>query len=208
MSETLTLFAVFLIGVAAAMIGATVGGGSLLSIPVLIFLGLPPQAAIATDRLAGLGAAVTALYKFWKAGKIVWRLVPLLTVLSLVGSLIGATILINIDPSITRYVVGGLVILLLPVLFLKRDVGLHARRATRSQVIMGSILYLFIQILAGFFGGGTGTLIFYTLMLFFGVTIIQVAATQIIPFFVLTVSSTALFASHGFVISQNFDFLA
>ena len=56
-----------------------------------------------------------------------------------------------------------------------------------------------VQILAGFFGGGTGVLIFYILMSFFGVTIIQVAATQVLPFMVLTVSSMALFAASGII---------
>ena len=50
MSEPSSLFGVFGIGVAAAVVGTMVGGGSLLSIPFLIFVGLPPQVAIATDR--------------------------------------------------------------------------------------------------------------------------------------------------------------
>jgi uncharacterized membrane protein YfcA len=54
-------------------------------------------------------------------------------------------------------------------------------------------------VLAGFFGGGSGTLIFYTLMMFFGITIIQVAATQILPFMVLTVSSLIVFALNGII---------
>jgi uncharacterized membrane protein YfcA len=67
MSEPTTLLLVFLIGVAAAVVGAMVGGGSLLSIPFLLFVGLPPQVAIATDRFAGLGAAVTSFYRFWRS---------------------------------------------------------------------------------------------------------------------------------------------
>ena len=76
MSHVVNYILVFFVGVAAAVIGAMVGGGSLLSIPVLILLGLPPDVAIATDRFAGLGAAVTAAYKFWKAKRIVWKLAP------------------------------------------------------------------------------------------------------------------------------------
>jgi uncharacterized membrane protein YfcA len=56
-TEFYSLTAVFLVGVAASVIGTMVGGGSLLSIPLLIFLGLPPQVAIATDRFAALGGA-------------------------------------------------------------------------------------------------------------------------------------------------------
>ncbi len=199
MHEWTSLVAVFLIGVIAAVIGAMVGGGSLLSIPFLIFLGLPPQVAIATDRFAGLGAAVTAMYKFWRAKKIVWKLVPILAVASLTGSIIGASILLKANPDSLRYVVAALLLVLLPVLFLNPAIGVEHRDMSRRQRALGLILYFLIQVLAGFFGGGTGTLIFYTLMLFFGVTIIQAAATQVVPFMVLTVSSLILFAVGGII---------
>jgi uncharacterized membrane protein YfcA len=199
MPEISTFIAVFSIGIAAGTVGAMVGGGSLLSIPVLILVGLPPQIAIATDRFAGLGAAVAAGYKFWRGKRIVWHLVPLLALLSLIGSLAGAKILVSVDPQILHYVVGVLVLLLLPVIFLTREVGLRAQKVGRARILVGSVLYVSIQVLAGFFGGGTGTLIFYTLMLFFGVTIIQVAATQTVPFIVLTVAATLFFAAHRII---------
>ena len=199
MFELNSLLGIFLIGVVASVVGVMVGGGSLLSIPVLIFLGLPPQVAIATDRFAGLGAAVTAFYKFNAAGKIVWRLVPMLAVASLAGSLIGAGVLVNIDPESLTPIVGLLVLVLLPVLFLIPGAGVDSRKVSRRRERAGLALYFLIQVLAGFFGAGTGTLIFYTLMGFFGVTIIQVAATQVLPFFVLTLSSLIVFAAHGII---------
>ena len=198
MADALSLVAVFGIGVAAAVVGATVGGGSLLSIPFLIFLGLPPQVAIATDRFAGLGAAATAFYRFSKAGRIVWELVPVLAVASVGGALVGASILLTVDPTALRGVVGVLLLVLLPVLFLS-PAGVEVRETGRTRRAIGLVLYFGIQVLAGFFGGGTGTLIFYTLMLFFGVTIIQVAATQIVPFMLLTLASVALFAANGII---------
>lgn len=199
MAEAGTLLAVFVVGVAASVIGAMVGGGSLLSIPLLIFLGLPPQIAIATDRFAGLGAGVTAFYRFLRAGRIVWRLVPALAVASLAGSLIGASTLVRAEPGSLRVVVGVLLIVLLPLLFLKRDLGLTPREVSKPRMRMGLALYFIVQILAGFFGGGTGTLIFYILMSFFGVTITQVAATQTLPFMVLTLSSLTLFAANEII---------
>lgn len=199
MSETAIFLAVFFIGVVSSMIGTMVGGGSLLSIPLLIFLGLPPHVAIATDRFAGLGAGVTALYKYAKAKKIVWKHVPILSLITLIGSLIGATILINVRADSLNSYVGLIILLLLPVLFLKPDAGVSAQSTSRSQTILGLTIYFAIQVLAGFFGGGTGTLIFYTLVFFFGLTIIQAVATQIIPFIILTISSSVLFALDGII---------
>ena len=194
-----TAIAVFLVGVAASAVGAMVGGGSLLSIPFLIFLGLPPQVAIATDRFAGLGAAATAGYRFWRARKIVWRYVPVLAVASLAGSVIGASALVRADPGSLDAVIGVLLVVLVPVLFLSRDLGVAPREVSLLRQALGLALYFLVQVLAGFFGGGTLTLIFYILMGFLGVTVTQVVATQILPFVVLSVSSLALFATRGLV---------
>jgi uncharacterized membrane protein YfcA len=199
MSDIVTFIGIFLIGVAASVIGTLVGGGSLLSIGFLIFIGLPPQVAIATDRFGSLGQAIAAFFTFHQSKKIIWKYVVLLSLLSLIGSLIGANILLQIDAVILKNVVGVLMLLLLPIFFLQKDIGTERRKAHLISIIIGAGLYLLVQILTGFLGGGTGTLIFYILMLCFGLTIIEVSATQLIPVFILNISSVIIFASHGII---------
>ena len=55
------------------------------------------------------------------------------------------------------------------------------------------------MIFGGFFGGGAGTLVLYTLMIFFGFTIIEANATDIIPWFLLSLSGFIIFAINGIV---------
>jgi len=176
-----------------------VGGGGLLSIALLIFLGLPPQIAIATDRFAALGGAATAFYKYSASQKIVWRFVPWLAAASLAGSLIGARLLVNADTQSLRVVVGALLVALVPLIFLKQDFGITHREVTNRRLAVGLTLYFLVQVLAGFFGGGTGPMIFFILMAFFGVTIVEVAATQMLPFIILALSSSLVFAANGLI---------
>ncbi len=199
MQDGLPLVAVFGIGVAAGTIGAMVGGGSLLSIPLLIFLGLPAPVAIATDRFAGLGVACTAGFRYGRAGSIVWRWVPWLGTASLVGSLLGANLLVRTDAPRLEPIIGLLVLLLLPVLFLRPSFGVESRDTPRSWQLAGFGLYFAIQLLTGFFGAGTGPLVFTTLMACFGLTIVQAVATQVVPFLLLTLSSVFVFGSHGLI---------
>lgn len=199
MDDGLSLVAVFGIGVAAGTVGAMVGGGSLLSIPLLIFLGLPAPVAIATDRFAGLGVACTAGFRYWRAGHIVWRWVPWLGAASLTGALLGANLLVRVDAVRLEPIIGLLVLLLLPVLFLRPMLGVETRDTRRSWQIVGFGLYFAIQLLTGFFGAGTGPLVFTTLMACFGLTIVQAVATQVVPFLLLTVSSVFVFGSHGII---------
>lgn len=197
--EIVMYIGIFLIGVIASILGSLVGGGSLLSIPFLMFVGLPPQIAIATDRFGSVGQAITAFFKFQKAKKILWKQVPLLAVLSLTGSLIGANILLNINSKILQNIVGVILIILLPFIVFKKDLGVRRNKTKGLKMFFGLSIYLLVQIFTGFFGGGTGPIIFYILMTFFGLAIIEANATQIIPVLVLYISSLTIFAINGII---------
>ena len=199
MPEIITLLLVLLSGVAAGFFDSVIGAGGLISVPSLIFLGLPPQIAIATDRFGTIGQTLTALFKFWKAKKIVWKYVPILAIISLAGSLIGANILLNIDSKTLESVVGVLILILLPLIFFKKDIGVQRTKMSKSKMVIGLVIYFFIMIFAGFFGQGTGPMIFYALTFFLGFTMIEVLATGIIPWFVLSISSVVIFAFNGII---------
>lgn len=182
----------------SSILGSLVGGASLLLIPSLIFIGLPPQVAIATDKFGSIGNALSAFYKFTMAGKIQWKYVPVLAFFSLVGSLIGANILLSINPKILQNAIGIILLILLPIIFLKKDIGVKSRSPTSFKIAIGLILYLIVQIFSGFFGG-VGPIIFYILIITFGFTIIEANATQTIPILVLFISSLTIFALNGII---------
>ncbi len=199
MPDLTTFLLVLLIGLVTGFFDSIIGAGGLISVPSLIFLGLPPQIAIATDRFGLLGQTFASLVKFWKAKKIVWKYVPVFAVISLVGSLIGATMLLDVDPKILENVVGILLFILLPLIFLKRDIGIRRVEMSKTKKIIGLILYFLIMTFGAFFGQGTGPMIFYALTFFFGFTMLEVLATNIIPWFVLSISSLVIFAFNGII---------
>jgi len=166
MPEIITLLLVLLIGLMTGFFDSVVGAGGLISVPSLIFLGLPPQVAIATDRFGILGQTVAALIRFWKAKKIVWKFVPILTIISIIGSIIGANILLNIDQKILESVVGVLILVLLPLIFLKKDLGITKNEMSKNKKIIGLVVYFIIMTFGAFFGQGTGPMIFLPLHIF------------------------------------------
>ena len=56
----------FLVGLFSSSFGTLAGGGGLLTIPVLMLLGLPPDMAIATNRFSVNGLIIAGLYEFTK----------------------------------------------------------------------------------------------------------------------------------------------
>jgi len=197
--EIFELLAVFFVGILASMFGAMIGGGTLLSLPFLMLIGLPAPVAVATERFGGLGQTAASFVKFARSQKIMWPFVPLLTIISVVGSIIGAQILVTIDVELLHNAIGVILLLLLPLTFLKRSVGIEHNKVGRRSLIVGSILYFFVQIFAAFFGGGTGILVAYTLMFCFGLTVLEASATKIIPWFFLSVTSLVIFALNDLI---------
>lgn len=199
MPEIITLLLVLIVGLVTGFFDSVVGAGGLISVPSLIFLGLPPQVAIATDRFGILGQTFAALVKFWKAKKIVWKFVPILTIISIIGSIIGTNILLNIDQKMLESVIGVFILILLPLIFLKKDLGIKRNEMSRNKKIIGLVIYFIIMTFGAFFGQGTGPMIFFALTYFMGFTMLEVLATNIIPWFALTISSLVIFALNGII---------
>jgi len=107
MLEITQLVLILVVGLVAGFFDSALGAGGLISIPSLIFLGFPPQIAIATDRFGTLGQMTTAFFKFSKAKKILWKYVPILSVIGLVASVIGANILLIVDTNFLQQLIGG-----------------------------------------------------------------------------------------------------
>ncbi len=198
MGTFINLIAVFFVGLISGFVGAVAGGGGLISIPFLIFLGLPPQVAIATSKFGGVGLSFGAIVKFIKEKKIVWKYIPFLIAISLIGGYIGANILLAVKSEVLSKVVGIILLLLLPTLFIKKEIGLENRVVTKRKRALGFFLYFLIMTFGGFFGG-VGSLAIYTLMFFLGLTIIKANATDIVPWFFMSLFATAIFMFNGIV---------
>lgn len=199
MEQNLALISVFGIGLVAGFVGAISGGGGLISIPFLIFVGLPPQIAIATSKFGGIGLSLGAIIKFFKEKKIVWNYVLPLLIVSLIGGYIGGNLLLNINQELLSKIVGFVLILLLPTIFLKKNVGTERITTSKRKKVIGIIIYFFIMIFGGFFGGGAGSLAIYIVMVMFGLTIIEANATDIVPWFCMSIFVSIIFMMNGII---------
>lgn len=184
-----------IMGLIAGFFGTIVGGGSLLIIPGLIFLGLSAQTSIATNRLAILGGSSTGLYKYGKEGKVNFKLGLTLSAFGLVGSFIGANILLQTEESILRRIIGVAILLILFILIFKRDIGVKKSNVKPSLIkkLLGYLSIFFVGIYQGFMGGGGGTLHSYILIFIFGQTFIESAGTRKIISIIVSITALIVF---------------
>ncbi|MED4696791.1 TSUP family transporter, partial [Peribacillus frigoritolerans] len=118
-----TLLLLMFFGFLAAFIDSVVGGGGLISIPALLFSGLSPSAAIATNKLASSMGSLTSTIAFIRSGKVDFKLVSKLFPLIFIGSLLGAWVVNFVSPELLKPMILVLLIAIAIYTFFKKDWG-------------------------------------------------------------------------------------
>lgn len=194
-----SLLVVFIVGVLASFIGAMTGSAGLITIPFLMFWGLPPHIAIATHKLGAAGLKLGAVAKFRKTDFIQWQYILPFSMISIVAALVGAQVLLRIDKEVLSDIVIVLLLIVLPVVFLKKEIGVVHKATSKIKQMIGYVAYFFAQVFGAFFGGGSATIIIYLFISFFGFTIIEASATGMIPSLILNIVALIIFMINGIV---------
>lgn len=191
-----------LAGIGAGFLGAVTGGGGLLSIPALIFIGLPVDVAIATNRFSAFGIMMAALPRYYVAKKIDWKIAAKLVPIAILGGFVGSKTLTHINTQLLSVLVGVLLLLMIPVVLLNSNMGLKQASKGKKMTVLGHAVFFLVMIYGGFFGGGVGMFAIYTLIYFLGITYIEANATNFVPWTFLSVTALLIFLLHGLV---NFE---
>jgi uncharacterized membrane protein YfcA len=192
------LLILFLIGFVASFIGNLVSGvNSLISLSMMVFLGVPPQIAVSTHAAGALGWRLGGFRQYYKAGKIAWRYVLPLSLLSCSGTLIGTHILVYMDETLLKKATSLLILCVLPILFLRRDIGVDQQQITPVKRGVGYSIYFLLCIWAGFFGAGVGILFVYAYLCFFGLSMLELKGTDRIPGFLANITAIVILYMHG-----------
>ncbi len=187
-----------LMGVAfvAGVIDALAGGGGLLTIPALMAAGVPPVAAIATNKLQSSFGTASAVYGFARQGRIDFRRFLKPAAGAFLGSMLGAWTLQRVDPGFLRGLIPGL-LLLMVVYFLVAPKASEEDRHSRlgPAALVGVIAA--IGFYDGFFGPGTGSFFSTSLVALRGYGLTK--ATALTKLFNVTsnVASVIFFAIGG-----------
>ena len=144
------LFLVF-IGFLAGVINTLAGGGSLFTLPVLIFLGLPPNVANGTNRIAIVVQSLSGAVGFKSKGISSFPYNVYLGISASVGAYLGVQIAIDIDAYIFNKILAILMVVV-GILILLRQKKLEIKLPERlnGKYLFWSILGFFI---IGIYGG-------------------------------------------------------
>jgi len=195
-------FVIALLAVTALFAGtvdAIAGGGGLITLPALLTAGVPTELAFGTNKGQSVWGAGAAMLAFWRAGKVDRRLALGMFPLALVGSAIGARLVLLIDKDALKPIVIAMLIGAAVLLMLKkptRDEDLDQTPRHRATAL---VLAFVIAAYDGFFGPGTGTFLIVGFVALCGKSMTRATADAKVVNFASNIAALATFAQAGAV---------
>ncbi len=198
MTDALKLLLLALIGVSAGFLNVTAGGGSLLSLPFLIFLGLPPTVANGTNRVAILVQNVFATARFHRF-KVIPTGVTLLTGLpAIAGALVGAQIAVEIDELLFKRLLAVIMLVVMALMFFgpqRRPAHANPALSQRTRLWL-PVAFFAIGVYGGFIQGGIGFLLITALTLA-GYDLVRTNALKVLVVLIFTPFALGVFVVNG-----------
>ncbi|MFV1986088.1 MAG: sulfite exporter TauE/SafE family protein [Gemmatimonadota bacterium] len=196
-----TAVVLFVAGTIAGTLNVIAGGGSLLILPLLIFLGLPAGVANGTNRVAILVQNVGAVWSFNRHGMIDWGWVRIAALPALFGGAAGAWLAIRIDDLAFQRVLAVLMVVIALWTVWNplggRTVGQTLSAAeTRWGRVLLMVAFALIGVYGGFVQAGVGFLILAVITLG-GLDLVRGNALKVLLVLGYTPLSLALFALDG-----------
>jgi uncharacterized protein len=188
-----------LVGFSLGLVG---GGGSILAVPLLIYVvGVgDPHVAIGTSAIAVAASAVANLWHHGHAGTVKWRCASVFAAAGVTGALMGSTLGKWVDGQ-KLLIAFAVLMLIVAALMLRRRsaAGSHDVKLGRENLpwLLGTGLGA--GFLSGFFGIGGGFLIVPSLMLATGMTILNAVGSSLVGVTAFGLTTAANYAASGLV---------
>jgi uncharacterized membrane protein YfcA len=197
------LLIVSLASLLAGLVDSIVGGGGLILLPALfaVFPGAAPATLFGTNKSASIWGTAFATVQYSRKVVMPWRSLLPAAGLGLLGSLAGAWVVTQVDPSLFRKALPVLLGLLLIYTLVKKDLGRsHAPRfagATEAWIAAG--IGLVIGFYDGFFGPGTGSFLVFAYVRLLGYDFLNASAAAKMINVATNLAALTLFTLKGHV---------
>ena len=155
----------FCAGVIAGTLNAVAGGGSFISFPLMMFTGVPPVQANASNTVAVWPGLATSAASYSRHLKVARRLLVPLLATSVLGGLAGALLLVKTPQRTFLHLIPWLLLSAtalfifgyrLPAMAMKTGSAANVEKTSWQAIAMACLLQLAVGAYGGYFGAGIG----------------------------------------------------
>lgn len=210
MEFTWDFFLLVIVGFCAGAINIVAGGGSLLSLPILIFLGLPPTVANATNRIAIIFQNIFAVRGFKSKGISAYPFSIYLSIAALIGAIIGASFAVDIKGDLFNKILSFVMVLIVVYMIFKPKATATdvLEKITGKHLWLGILAFFFVGIYGGFIQAGAGFIMLFFLSTINKIALVKGNAIKVFVALIYSLAAVAIFAyndlinwSYGLIIS-------
>lgn len=184
------------VGFFAGIINTLAGGGSLFTLPVLIFLGLPPAIANGTNRIAIVVQSLGGALGYRSKGVHTFPFPIYLGISASIGAVIGAQIALKVDGALFNRILAVIMLIVgFLILIRRKSLALNLTERLKGKYLIYSILGFFvIGIYGGFINAGIGIVIMLFLNRLNRLSLVKTNATKVLVVMIYSAVALTLFA--------------
>jgi len=171
--------AFFVLGAVVSLINSIAGGGSTLSLPIMIFLGMPATVANGTNRIGLIIGNFSSAFNLMKHGYLNKKIFLQLLVPTIVGTLIGACVLVRIGDRAFQAILACVICLVVVMSNLRKDIlGKPPATPPEKLTWKGAVGFALISIYGSIVQVGVGFVQIFGLTRYTGLEPIRVNALK------------------------------
>jgi hypothetical protein len=185
------------VGMIAGFVNVMAGGGSLLTVPVMVFMGLPGPSANGTNRIAILAQNLTAITTFARSGFKDFRLSLSLAACAVPGAIGGAFLGVELEGVWFNRALAVIMVGVMVLMRLDRGAAAHAESDPPSarRLFAGHVLMVGVGFWGGFIQLGVGFIIMPVLNRVMGFDLVRTNMHKVFIVAVYTVVALFVYSS-------------
>lgn len=189
-------------GFIAGFINTLAGSGSLVTLPMLIFMGLPANVANATNRVGVVLQTIAGVEGFRRQGVLHIRSALWLAIPSVLGSIVGALIAVDLDERTMERVIGVIMLIMLVVILARPARWLEGHPSARVEGLSWKqfLLFFAIGVYGGFIQAGVGIFLLAGLVLGAGFDLVWANGVKNLIVLLFTIFALAVFVLNDQVV--------
>ncbi len=183
----------FFSGLCAGFIDSIAGGGGLISVPVLLSIGMPPQIALGTNKLQSSFGSFSASWYYIKKGEANLKETGEGIIFTFIGAATGSWFIQQLNPEIIRHIIPFMLLIVFLYMLLSKKSGYNSHQAIISKKIFYICAGLILGFYDGFFGPGTGSFWTAAFIIFLGFDMTKAAGSTRIMNFTSNIVALSVF---------------
>jgi uncharacterized membrane protein YfcA len=189
---------VVLAGLVSGFINTLAGSGSLITLPLLMFIGLPANVANGTNRIAILLQSLVGSAGFKKYRQLDLKTGLWLAIPTILGSIAGALFALELNDLMMKRAIGALLVVMFFLVLLKPEVWLKGKQIKGDLKInvLTMLIFFVIGLYGGFIQAGVGFFLLGGLVMGVGFDLIKANALKNLLVFLYTPFALVVFIIH------------